>query len=290
MHEGRSAAARILAALAAVCYLIGVGLCAWLAWSIVSTSTAMNGRADRTMHVQSVWPAADRKAMLDAARAYNRRLDPARADGIPFGGDGTRGGRADRAYMTALDSGDGAMAVLDIPSISLHQPIYHTTDDDALESGVGHVYGTALPVGDKGTHAALAGHTGTGTRADFTRIRQLHPGSYFYITILGRTMGYRVDRIRVVDPDDFHAITDIQPDEARVTLVTCTPPVLNTQRLLVSAVRRDIPNPIPPASTQHDDTLTAVLAAGAVLAVGSLGGAAYRHVRGRRNHHHVPLD
>lgn len=284
-HGARMLAARLLGLLALACYLTGTTLCAWLAWNIADTDTAIRHTADHTATIQAAWPAENQKTMLDQARAYDQRAAQAGGDAIPFGGDGTQGGRADPGYMHALDTGDGSMAVLDIPTISVHQPIYHTTDDDALESGIGHVYGTALPIGDPGTHAALAGHTGTGTRTDLTRIRELRPGSYLYITILGKTMGYQVDRIRTVDPDDFHAITDTTPGQARLTLVTCTPPVLNTQRLLVSAVRRDIPDPIPPANTQHDTTLTAAAAAGGVILAGTAGLAIRRHRRHRRRRH-----
>lgn len=274
--------ARILAALAAVCYLIGVMLTAWLAWNIGSTELAVRAAADHTIQTQAAWPAKNQESILEQAKVYNRTLTATGTGVLPVGGDGTSGGRGDAAYMRALDTGNGSMAVLEIPSISLKQPIYHTTDDDALESGVGHVYGTALPLGENGTHAALAAHTGTGTRTDFTRIRELKEGGFFYVTVLGKTMGYRVDRIQVVDPDDFKAITDTKPDEARITLVTCTPPVLNTQRLLVSGIRMDIPDPVPPAFTQKDDNLHRVALAIGIIIAGLTLPAVMRAIRRRR--------
>ncbi|MBT1162540.1 class C sortase [Bifidobacterium sp. SO1] len=233
-----------------LCYLTAVILTAWLVWNITSTELAVRSLADQTMQAQGAWPRREQKSQLALAEQYNQRTR--NQNELSFGGDGSKGGRLDSQYMKALNDGDGVIGVLEIPAISFKQPIYHTTDDDALESGVGHVYGTALPTGDKGTHSALAAHTGSGDRTDFTRIRELHKGSFFYITVLGKQMGYKVDRIEKVSPSDFKAVTDTDPNQTRVTLVTCDPPLLNTERLLVSGVRESIPDPIPEPDTQKD--------------------------------------
>nr|WP_276310689.1 class C sortase [Bifidobacterium sp. SO1] len=230
--------------------MTAVILTAWLVWNITSTELAVRSLADQTMQAQGAWPRREQKSQLALAEQYNQRTR--NQNELSFGGDGSKGGRLDSQYMKALNDGDGVIGVLEIPAISFKQPIYHTTDDDALESGVGHVYGTALPTGDKGTHSALAAHTGSGDRTDFTRIRELHKGSFFYITVLGKQMGYKVDRIEKVSPSDFKAVTDTDPNQTRVTLVTCDPPLLNTERLLVSGVRESIPDPIPEPDTQKD--------------------------------------
>ncbi|MBT1162854.1 class C sortase [Bifidobacterium sp. SO1] len=247
---------KLLAILGIIAYLIAILLLARIGRAVVTNEIRARQAAAQTETSQAMWPTPDKTRMLQAARDYNTQLTGGTT--IGFDGNGTDGGRLDTQYMNVMNDGDGIIATLSIPSISFNQPIYHTTDSDALASGVGHVYGTALPVGDKGTHSALASHSGSGDRIDFTRIRELKTGSFFYITVLGKQMGYRVDRITVVDPDDFNAVTDTNPDEARVTLVTCTPLGVNTRRLLVSGVREDIPDPIPDASTQHDSTLLIV--------------------------------
>ena len=273
-------ASRLFTGFGYTCYVVAVLITAWLAWNITTTEIQVRQAADHSLHVQQAWPSVEQQSLLDAARMYNKSTRQQQQ--IGFGGDGSQGGRQDASYMRVLNDGTGIMGVLDIPVISFHQPIYHTTDDDALQSGVGHIYGTALPIGDKNTHAGLAAHTGSGDRTDFTRIRELHVGSFFYLTVLGKRMGYQVDRIRLVDPNDFQAVTDITPGEARVTLVTCDPPLLNTKRLLVSGVRKSIPDPIPNPESQVDVRLYGVIAVIGVSGVGVIGLVVWRVVHRRR--------
>lgn len=62
--------------------------------------------------------------------------------------------------------------------------------------------------------------------------------------VMGETLGYKVDRISVILPDDTSKLK-IVPGEDRVTLMTCTPYGVNTHRLLVSGHRVAIPMPAP---------------------------------------------
>ena len=61
---------------------------------------------------------------------------------------------------------------------------------------------------------------------------------------MGETLGYKVDRISVILPDDTSKLK-IVPGEDRVTLMTCTPYGVNTHRLLISGHRVAIPMPAP---------------------------------------------
>ena len=54
----------------------------------------------------------------------------------------------------------------------------------------------------------------------------------FYIHVLGERLDYRVDQIAVVEPED-RSLLQVDPNKDYVTLVTCTPYGINTQRLLV---------------------------------------------------------
>ena len=62
--------------------------------------------------------------------------------------------------------------------------------------------------------------------------------------VMGETLGYKVDRISVILPDDTSKLK-IVPGEDRVTLMTCTPYGANTHRLLISGHRVAIPMPAP---------------------------------------------
>lgn len=173
---------------------------------------------------------------------------------------------ADAEYQSLLDSGGGVMGTIRIPKISVRLPIYHGTSESALASGAGHLYGSSLPVGGKSTHAVLTGHRGLVEAAMFTRLDEMSVGDYFYIEVMGRTLGYQVDRITVIEPNDTSQLK-IVPGEDRVTLMTCTPYGVNTHRLLVSATRSAIPDEIPVENDAVKDARTIGVIAGVVTLV-----------------------
>ena len=176
----------------------------------------------------------------------------------------------DAEYQSLLDSGGGVMGTIRIPKISVKLPIYHGTSESALASGAGHLYGSSLPVGGKSTHAVLTGHRGLVEAAMFTRLDEMRVGDYFYIEVMGRTLGYQVDRITVIEPNDTSQLK-IVPGEDRVTLMTCTPYGVNTHRLLVSATRSAIPDEIPAENDAVKDARTlGVIAGVATLVLGTL--------------------
>lgn len=177
---------------------------------------------------------------------------------------------ADAEYQSLLDSGGGVMGTIRIPKISVKLPIYHGTSESALASGAGHLYGSSLPVGGRNTHTVLTGHRGLVEAAMFTRLDEMRVGDYFYIEVMGRTLGYQVDRITVIEPNDTSQLK-IVPGEDRVTLMTCTPYGVNTHRLLVSATRSSIPDEIPAESGAVKDARTiGVIAGVATLVLGML--------------------
>lgn len=176
----------------------------------------------------------------------------------------------DKEYQSLLDSGSGVMGTIRIPKISVRLPIYHGTSQSALASGSGHLYGSSLPVGGRSTHAVITGHRGLVEAMMFTRLDEMRVGDYFYIEVMGRTLGYKVDRISVIEPNDTSKLK-IVPGEDRVTLMTCTPYGVNTHRLLVSAVRSAIPGVVPEErNAAKDARLIAITAAVATLLLGLL--------------------
>lgn len=140
-------------------------------------------------------------------------------------------------YIDLLNrSGDGSMCSLEIPAINCRLMVYHYTDEDVLAKGIGHLQGTSLPVGGKGTHAVLSGHTGTADKELFTNLDQLRIGDVFYIHVLGETLAYQVDSKQVVLPEETEGLY-IDRERDLVTLVTCTPYGVNSHRLLVRGTR-----------------------------------------------------
>lgn len=143
----------------------------------------------------------------------------------------------DSAYMSCLNlKGDGVMGYISIPKIDVKIEIYHSTDDEVLEKGVGHLKGSSLPAGGEGTHAVLAAHRGLPSASLFTDLDQLEEGDQFYLYIMNDVLAYEVDQILVVEPTDTDAL-QVEEGEDLVTLLTCTPYGVNTQRLLVRGHR-----------------------------------------------------
>ena len=67
----------------------------------------------------------------------------------------------------------GIMGYLEIPCISVNLPIYHGTDAEILERGVGHLAASSIPVGGKSTHSVLTGHTGLSSAKLFTDLTEM---------------------------------------------------------------------------------------------------------------------
>lgn len=145
----------------------------------------------------------------------------------------------DAEYLSLLNiAGDGMMCHVKIPKISIDLPVFHGVSADTLEKGIGHLEGSALPVGGDGTHAVLTGHTGLGSAKLFTDLEELTIGDEFYIYTLDQILAYRVDSILVVEPTETEALLSV-PGKDYVTLVTCTPYGLNSHRLLVRGERTE---------------------------------------------------
>lgn len=145
-------------------------------------------------------------------------------------------------YWQILNVGnDGVMGYVSIPKISVKLSIYHGTADDVLQTGIGHLNGTKLPIGGESTHSVLAAHRGLPSARLFTDIDQLERGDMFYIHVLDETLAYQVDQILdMVDKDDNETLQkalQIEEGQDYVTLFTCTPYGVNSHRLLVRGTR-----------------------------------------------------
>lgn len=211
-----------------------------------------------------------RASVSDSGESDNQSGADTGADAGSADAGSASASSADAEYQSLLDSGGGVMGTIRIPKISVKLPIYHGTSESALASGAGHLYGSSLPVGGKSTHAVLTGHRGLVEAAMFTRLDEMRVGDYFYIEVMGRTLGYQVDRITVIEPNDTSQLK-IVSGEDRVTLMTCTPYGVNTHRLLVSATRSAIPDEIPAENDAVKDTRTiGVIAGVATLVLGML--------------------
>ena len=176
----------------------------------------------------------DYDAELQKAEAYNEALLPSI---LPDSFAIADASEEDQTYMNTLNiAGDEMMGIVEIPKIDIKLPIYHTTKEDVLKQAAGHLEGSSLPIGGKSTHSVISAHRGLPSASLFTDLDQLKKGDHFLIHVLNKTLCYEVDKISVVKPEETSALA-VEEGEDLVTLLTCTPYGVNTERLLVRGHR-----------------------------------------------------
>ena len=210
----------------------------------------------------------DYTAAWEAARLYNENMrNPEALEKLGLD------------YKNVLNPyGGGIMGYIEIPKIRVSLVIVHDVDEDELQDSVGHMKETALPVGGKGTHAAMAGHSGLPSAKLLTNLEVLEPGDMFYIHVLGERLDYRVDQIAVVESND-RSLLQTDPDKDFVTLITCTPYGINSHRLLVRGVRVSADTPVEGEYVYIGNELQVIkpilLVPGAMVALGLAAGMIY---------------
>ncbi|WP_290278007.1 class C sortase [Corynebacterium faecale] len=221
--------------------ILAIAGIAALLYPVVATYLYNAGQSavvDAYRNSQSEVSVEDRSQWIERAHAYNA-VNAGAPILDPWLSRVAKDNRPYQNYVEELNpSGDedAVMAAISIPAIDVKLPIYHGTEDDTLHKGVGHLYGSALPVGGENTHSILTGHTGLTTATMFDELDQVVLGDAIYIEVMGEALKYEVDQIEVVLPEET---SDVQPimGQDHLTLITCTPYGINSHRLLVRGVR-----------------------------------------------------
>ena len=172
----------------------------------------------------------DYTALWDSARAYNEDLWSRNNPYL------LEESQRDRYNELLNPAGDGIMGYVQIPDIDVALPIYHGTDELVLQTAIGHLDWTSLPVGGAGTHCVISGHRGLPSARLFTDLDKVMVGDVFMLHVLDDTLTYEVDQIRIVEPDETDELL-LQEGKDLCTLVTCTPYGVNSHRLLVRGHR-----------------------------------------------------
>lgn len=197
-------------------------------WNRMHQSRAITAYAEAAASLDD----ADYERILADAYAYNERL-AALGSSIEL----AEGEKA--AYEAQLNiAGQGIMGYIEIPKIDCHLPVYHGTTEGVLQTAIGHLEGSSLPVGGESTHCVLSGHRGLPSARLFTDLDQIVLGDEFMVCVLDEILTYKVDQILVVLPEETEALM-IVPGEDLCTLVTCTPYGVNSHRMLVRGRRTD---------------------------------------------------
>lgn len=224
---------------------------------------------------------SENKKMLKAARKYNKSL-------LKKSDHWKLSKKEKKKYESLLDvSGTGIMGYIEVPKIDCSLPIYHGTDEGALQIAIGHLEGSSLPVGGKNTHCVLSGHRGLPSARLFTDLDQMEEGDIFILNILGRKLAYEVDQIRVVLPEEMSDLEVIEGKDL-CTLVTCTPYGINTHRLLVRGhrtkyVEEKVEEQKEVQTKKMDTRLLIAGAAGAVILAVIIIAVVIRRQKRRRN-------
>ncbi|MCI9338384.1 MAG: class C sortase [Lachnospiraceae bacterium] len=221
-------------------FLIGLGIFAYPAlsdqWNAYRQSKLISSYEEVVANLEP----EDYSREWERARAFNDARSRNDFTYDAFGNEDQA--MEDTEYWKVLNAaGNGVMGYLSIPKIDVRLSVYHGTADDILQTGIGHVSGTKLPIGGQGTHCVLAAHRGLPSAKLFTDLDRMEPGDRFYIHILDQVLAYEVDQILpMIDKDDLDALTgamEVVPGEDYVTLLTCTPYGVNSHRLLVRGKR-----------------------------------------------------
>lgn len=265
---GRS---RIYVAAALACLIVGgILICMPRIQQLIGDRT-VDRQARGVSQSAAMFPSSSRQDAIRDAVAYNERLYRSGQPqiGEPVFDGKTKGDfQGDDEYRRQLSvNGLDAMGELLIPKLSVDLPIMHGAGQDVLEHAAGHLAGTSLPVGGRNTRAVITGHSNLKGATLFTRLGELEKGDPFYIKVMGNTMAYRVNDIRIVAPTDTKALK-IRKGRDEVTLLTCTGQG-NTLRLLVTGERNSMPDQAPLPGDAPGDTKEAILIS-AVITTGVL--------------------
>ena len=215
-----------------VMLIIGLTLLAYPSfsdyWNSFHSSRAIQTYIETVAHIDN----ENYYEILESARRYNASLDTGEFRWFLKEEE-------KEVYNAELNmADDGQMGFITIDKINIKLPLYHGTNERILQTSIGHVEWTSLPVGGEGSHCVLSGHRGLPSARLFTDLDKLVVGDEFILSVLDEILTYRVDQIRVVEPTDLTEL-QIVPGMDYCTLVTCTPYGINTHRLLVRGHRVD---------------------------------------------------
>lgn len=231
---------KIARCLFALLFLVGLGVLTYPTISNQWNTYRQSQLISSYQETVAAMSPEDFSAEWTQANTFNATITHNDIYGDVFGEDLENNEQSD--YRQTLNiRGDGIMGYLTIPKINVKLSIYHGTSDSVLQTGVGHLNGTSLPIGGQGTHCVLAAHRGLPSSKLFTDIDQLEEGDMFYIRVLDETLAYQVEQIlpmvESTDMDTLSKALAIDDNEDYVSLFTCTPYGVNTHRLIVRGHR-----------------------------------------------------
>lgn len=145
------------------------------------------------------------------------------------------------------------IGAISIPAIEITLPLFDTTNEKLLQEGATVLQGTSYPTGGADTHSVISAHSGLPEKKLFTDLEDVKIGEVFVIDLFDDKLAYEVEKIDIVEPSDTSVIT-IEPGRDIATLLTCTPYMINSHRLLVTGHRVPYTKKMAQAIKKADDT------------------------------------
>lgn len=102
-----------------------------------------------------------------------------------------------------------------IPKLGASLPIFHGTDEEELEKGVGHFSNSVLP--GENDNSVLSGHRDT----VFRKLGEVGKGDLLVVETKAGKFTYKIRNVRIVDKDDRTVI--VPKPRATLTVSTCYP-------------------------------------------------------------------
>lgn len=172
------------------------------------------------------------KNILSKEASMRKKNAKLRLNGIVAGSDPFSGS----TYNEHVDLKKHLIGKISISKIGLDIPLFDTTNEETLNYGATVLQGTSFPIGGEGTHSVISAHRGLASRVLFTNLNKVKKNDIFVLTVLHKKLAYKVFRIQIVKPEDYQGLK-IEPNKDLVTLLTCTPYMINSHRLLVTGYR-----------------------------------------------------
>lgn len=213
--------------------VIGIGLCIYSPVSSFISQKTMYDAVNTYQQQMEQTDDTSSEEMLNKARQYNEALYKMQK------GEYTENVEilSKQSYRSMLSiNGSNVIATISIPKINVDIPVRHGISEKVLQSGAGHIQQSSLPIGGKNTRTVISGHRGLPTAKLFTRLDEIKKGDMFFISVVDKTLAYKVSKIETVLPEDIESIKPVEGEDL-VTLVTCTPYGVNDHRLLVTGKR-----------------------------------------------------
>lgn len=149
--------------------------------------------------------------------------------------------KKDKSHIDANDFILNTLGVLYVPKIKLSLPIYEGTSERALSSGVGLWESSPGELGGGvGNRPLLTSHNGLSIANLFTQLPRLEKDDLFYVRLKNSNeiLAYKVVKKEVMTPDEASQIK-AEEDKDLVTLMTCYPIFLNTDRMMITGERTE---------------------------------------------------